>query len=176
MSRRHAKSHLLQASRGCLLLLLPLLALGLSSSAGAQHHAPKLAREQIQNLEQQWRTATLAGDASAMDKLLAEDYVGISWTGQVNTKAMQLDRIRTRTVVVQQMDLSDTKIKVVGPVAIVTTRATVKGTNDGSDIAGDFRYTRVYQRVPSGGWRITNFEATRIPSGERMHRHEPPPT
>jgi ketosteroid isomerase-like protein len=176
MSRRHAHSRLLQIFRSCCLLLVaPLLALGSPETAGAQHHVPKLAREQIQGLEEQWKDATLAGDASAMDKLLSDDYVGISWTGQVNTKAMQLDRIRNRAVVVQHMTLSDIKIKVVGPVAIVTSRAHVQGTNEGGQIDGDFRYTRIYQRLPNGGWKITNFEATRVPSGDHIRHHPPPP-
>jgi len=29
-----------------------------------------------------------------MDKLLSDDYIGITMTGQVNTKAQQLDRMR----------------------------------------------------------------------------------
>jgi len=174
MSRSHSRSPLTRGFCRFLLLLVPLLAPGLQGPAQAQHHTPKLEKEQIQNLEEQWRAATIAGDATAMDKLLAEDFVGISWSGQVNTKAMQLDRIRNHALIVRQMDLSDIKIKVVGPVAIVTSRAHVEGTNDGSDIKGDFRYTRVYQRVPSGAWKITNFEATRIPPGERMHHHDPP--
>ena len=167
----------LRSSLNAILLLL-LLAGGMTLHAQRQHRQPhhnKLAKEQIQDLEEQWRAANVAGDVAAMDKLLSEDYVGISWTGQINNKAMQLDRIRTRTVVVQKMDLTDIKIKVVGAIAIVTSRASVEGSTDGIDIKGDFRYTRVYQRLPSGIWQITNFEATRIPSGERMHRHEPPP-
>lgn len=169
----------LRAALKAFILLLPLLVWGPSLHAQGQRHQPrhnKLAKEQIQDLEEQWRAANIAGDAVAMDKLLSEDYVGISWTGQVNNKVMQLDRIRTRTVVVQKMDLSDIKIKIVGTVAIVTSRASVEGSTDGIDIKGDFRYTRVYQRLPTGVWKITNFEATRIPSGERMRRHEPPPT
>jgi ketosteroid isomerase-like protein len=175
MSRGLSNSCLPRVFRGCLLLFVPVLALGSPVAAVAQHHhVPKLAREQIQTLEEQWKDATTTGDAGAMDKLLSDDYVGISWTGQVNTKAMQLDRIRNRAVTVQHMTLSDIKIKVVGPVAIVTSRATVQGTSDGKDINGDFRYTRIYQRLPTGAWQITNFEATRIPSGERPHHHEAP--
>ena len=149
----------------------------LANGQAAQHKqkTAKSAKEQIQTLELQWRDATVAGDVATMDKLLSDDYVGISWTGQVNTKMMQLDRIRTRTVAVGKMELNDTKIKVVGPIAIVTTRATVAGVSDGADITGDFRYTRIYQRVPSGAWKITNFEATRVPSGDRIRRHGPPP-
>lgn len=180
MCRTHLHLRSVRASLHLFLLLLPLLVWGprLHAQIQNRHHPPrhnKLAKEQIQDLEEQWRSANVAGDPAAMDKLLSEDYVGISWTGQVNNKAMQLDRIRTRTVVVQKMDLSDIKIKIVGAIAIVTSRASVEGSTDGIDIKGDFRYTRVYQRQPTGIWQITNFEATRIPSGERMRRHEPPP-
>jgi ketosteroid isomerase-like protein len=77
---------------------------------------------------------------------------------------------------VKQMTLSDIKIKVVGPVAIVTSRAEVEGTGEGGEINGDFRYTRVYQRLPNGVWKITNFEATRVPPpGGRPHHHPGPP-
>jgi ketosteroid isomerase-like protein len=75
------------------------------------------------------------------------------------------------------MELSDIKVKVVQSVAIVTSRAEVQGTTDGRAIDGSFRYTRVYQRLPSGAWKITNFEATRIPNGQHMRKQpsSPPP-
>jgi ketosteroid isomerase-like protein len=168
MSRRAqpSRSSLILA----LLLLLSLAALQ-AQPPGGPHHGGRQARQQIESLEEQWRAATLAGDTSAMDKMLSDDYVGISWTGQVNTKAMQLDRTSKRTVVISKMDLTDIKVKLLGPVAVVTSRAEIEGTNDGKEISGGFRYTRVYQRIPGGGWQITNFEATRIPPG---HDHRGP--
>jgi ketosteroid isomerase-like protein len=154
------------------LLLTPLLLLSLIPAMGqdAPHHGRKLAKQQITELEAQWKDATMTGNTAEMDKLLSDDYVGISWNGQVNTKAMQLDRLRSRTLSIKRMDLSDIKIKIVGAVAIVTSRAQIESNNtDGNALSGEFRYTRIYQRVPSGGWKITNFEATRIPP-DRMHR------
>ncbi len=141
----------------------------------AKHQGKKDAREQIADLEQQWRAATLAGDVPALDKLLADDYVGISWTGQVNTKSSQLDRLRNKTLVVTKLDLTEVKVKVVGPVAIVTSHSDLQGTNDGIELKGSFVYTRIYQRNPAGVWKITNFEATRVPVGGRNGRHGGPP-
>jgi len=148
----------------------------------AAFHGPKDAKQQIADLEQQWRTATLNSDVGLMDKLLSDDFVGISWTGQVNNKSSQLDRLRNRTLAISRMDIFDQKIKVLVNVAIVTSRAEVVGTNDGVQIDDTFRYTRVYQRLPIGVWKITNFEATRVPNGMSNggpHRgrgmHPPPP-
>jgi len=113
-------------------------------------------------LEEQWRTAQLAGDVSAMDKMLAEDFIGISMSGQVNTKAQQLDRIKTRKLVVTKIDLSDRKIKLVGSIAIVTSKAEVEGMAESGSMKGHYRYTRIYQRLANGEWKITSFEATRV--------------
>jgi len=148
-------------------------ALGAVPAVGLPHHHG-VARQQIEHLEQQWRTATLDSDTTLMDRLLSDDYVGISWNGQVNTKAMQLDRVRTRTLALTRLDMSDEKIKVVHDIAIVTATASVEGTVGGSPITGVFRYTRVYQRDPSGVWKITNFEVTRVDSGRHSHRERNP--
>jgi ketosteroid isomerase-like protein len=62
------------------------------------------------------------------------------------------------------------QVKLVGSIAIVTSRAEVEGINDGTPVKGTFRYTRVYQRLPSGVWKITSFEATHVPGlGEHIH-------
>jgi ketosteroid isomerase-like protein len=170
MSCSTQRRHLRAISIGSLLFAIVIGFLDAPLFAKQQHHGRKLAREQITDLEEQWRTATLSGDAVAMDKLLADDYVGISWTGQVNTKEMQMDRTRSHAVAIKSMQLSDIKVKVVQSVAIVTSRAEVQGAIDGRAIDGSFRYTRVYQKLPSGAWKITNFEATRIPNGQHMRK------
>lgn len=136
-------------------------------SASAAAHRPRESKRdekrQIEDLEEQWRKALIADDAAMADQLLSDDYVGISMSGQANTKAQQLDRIRTRRLVIVKMEMSDSKVKLVGPVAIVTSLARVEGTNEGVSMTGRFRYTRIYQRLPSGAWKTTNFEATRVP-------------
>jgi len=136
-------------------------------------------KHQVEQLEEVWRTAQLNADVDAMDKLLSDDYVGITMTGQVVTKMQQLDRMRNRSLVLSKIDLDDVKVKLIGTTAIVTSRAEVEGTDDGASMHGTFRYTRVYTRLPSGSWKITNFEATRVgpagpPTGGRPRNGGPP--
>jgi len=145
-----------------------LLVLGFGTSqvaagTGATHRDSKHdAKRQVEALEEQWRAALVAADVGTIDRLLSDDFIGISMTGQVNTKEQQLDRIRNRTLVLTRMDVSDRKVKLVGTVAIVTSLAEVEGTNENQSMKGTYRYTRVYQRLPSGTWKTTNFEATRV--------------
>ena len=128
----------------------------------ARHKSHDL-KQQVEELEEQWRTAQLNDDVAAMDKLLSDDYIGISLNGEVNTKSQQLDRLRSRRVVLTRLDLSEMKVKLIGSIAIVTSRAMVEGNSDGASVKGLYRYTRVYQHLPVGVWKITSFEATRIP-------------
>lgn len=141
----------------------------LHAQAVRPRHAPRQVKQQIADLEEQWRAATLVSDTAVMDRLLSEDYVGISWNGQVNTKAMQLNRVRTHSFQITRLALSDLKVKVVNSIAIVTSTAELTGINDGAPMDGTFRYTRIYQRLPSGAWKITNSESTRVPTGHRHH-------
>jgi ketosteroid isomerase-like protein len=160
----HAATRLTSICAGmCLLLSIP------SAASQAKHHKHDLKME-VEGMEEEWREAQIAGDVGAMDKLLSDDYIGISMNGEVNNKAQQLDRLRTRSLVLTKIDTSDVKVKLLGRVAIVTSLATVAGTNQGVPLNGMYRYTRVYQRLPNGEWKITNFELTRVPAHGRFHQ------
>src|ERR1700678_1210130 len=108
------------------------------------HEKKHDAKRQVEALEEEWRQAQLAGDVAAMDKLLSDDYIGISVTGQVNTKMQQLDRMRSHKFVLTKLELGEMQVKLVGSIAIVTSRAEVEGNNEGVPVQGTFRYTRVY--------------------------------
>lgn len=125
-----------------------------------RHERKHMEREQIVELEQEWQKAALANDVVTMDKLLSEDYLGITASGEVLTKAQQLDHMRNREFVLNTLQTSELKIKLIGNIAIVTSLARVEGTSDGEPLLGAYRYTRVYQRLASGTWKITNFEVT----------------
>jgi ketosteroid isomerase-like protein len=136
------------------------------------HEKKHDAKRQVEALEEQWRQAQLGGDVATMDKLLSDDYIGITMTGQVNTKTQQLDRMRMHKISLTKLDVGERQVKLIGSIAIVTSRAEVEGTNEGVPVKGTYRYTRVYQRLPSGAWKITSFEATRVPgSGDPRNRN-----
>lgn len=162
--------HLLWAAAAVLVCVQ--VAFGARFSSAVPSEKKHEAKRQVELLEEEWRVAQLAGDVATMDRMLSDDYIGISVSGQVSTKAQQLDRVRNHKVVIHRVDLSDMKVKLIGSIAIVTSRAEVEGVNESGPVRGTFRYTRVYQRLPSGAWKITSFEATRIPS-PKSNRDQP---
>lgn len=137
--------------------------------AGAEHRERKrLERSEILKLEAKWRLAQLADDISEMDHLLADGFLGITAGGQVVTKVQQLARMRSGRLDLTRIDLLDTKVKISGNLAVVTSLAELDGTSEGVPLHGAFRYTRVYQHVSGDGWKITNFEATRVDKAQTV--------
>jgi ketosteroid isomerase-like protein len=143
-------------------LLLFCIAPNVRSEQDKDHHHKQDVKREIEALEQRWRTAQLSGDVASLERMLADDFIGISMSGEVHTKAQQLERIRSKRLVLTRIDLDDMKVKLVDSVAIVTSQAMVEGTSEGMPVKGRYRYTRIYRQLPTGEWKITSFEATRI--------------
>lgn len=131
------------------------------------HHPSHELHKEIETLEMQWRDAQLSNDVAVMDRLLADDYIGISASGTIETKTEALALRRAGTLHITTLDLNDLKVRIYGDTAVVTSRADLEGTNGAANISGKYRYTRVYNRR-YGQWKIVSFEASRIhDSGER---------
>jgi len=119
-------------------------------------------RREIDQLEEKWQNAVLAGDVAAMDSLLAEDYISISARGTLQTKEETLARMRSGVRHITALELADSKVRFYGTTALVTSTAHVTGINADGEAVGDFRYTHVYVRNAQGKWKIVSSEASKI--------------
>ncbi len=132
---------------------------------------------EIENLEAQWRSALIKGDPSPIEKMLSDDFLGISSTGTLSDKQQYLHRISARVNEFSAIDLIDLKVRVQPTSAVAISQAHVTGSIDGHPVDGTFRYTKVYGRAANGQWHVLNFEATRVsapsPSVPEMHRGMP---
>ena len=122
--------------------------------------------KEIEGLEMEWRRAQLTNNIPAIEHLLADDYLGISAYGTLETKADVLATRRAGDLKITQMDLSDVKIRIYGDTAVVTSKVDLRGKNGERDVTGRYRYTRVYNNR-DGQWKIVSFEASRMPGVER---------
>ena len=151
-----------------LLLAACLLAIPMAAHAAAiplLHREDKLHRE-IENLESQWRTALMQNDVATINRLLADDYLGINPNGTLETKADALAQRRSGTTKISSIDPINMKIRVYGDTAVVTSQVELQGHDGERDISGRYHYTRVYSRR-SGEWKVVSFEASRIPPGSK---------
>lgn len=120
------------------------------------------ARHEIDQLEEKWRSAILSGDTAAMDSLLADDYMAITASGTLQTKAQSLDNLRSGRTHFTSLEITDRKVRFYGSTALVTSLAEVQGTSTEGPIQGSFRFTRVYVKDATGKWKIVSFEASSV--------------
>jgi ketosteroid isomerase-like protein len=166
--RAHSEYRLLVPAVGRLFLAFILLS-GFTPQAHAVFPHHDGTHKEIEGLELDWRQAQLTNDISVVDRLLADDYLGISANGTLETKADELAKRRSGSLHITQFDLSDIKVRIYGDTAVVTSKAELVGKSGDRDISGRYRYTRVYSNR-AGQWRIVSFEASRI-SGEPEEKH-----
>jgi ketosteroid isomerase-like protein len=119
-------------------------------------------RHAITRLEEAWRNAVLNGSSSAMESLLADDYMAITPNGTLLSKEQTLANLRAGTVRFDRIEVTDRKMKFYGTTALVRCRADVSGKTSDGQLSGSYRYTRVYVQDAKGVWRIVSFEANRI--------------
>lgn len=153
---------------GSLLLLAgdakQILAAAVPAVPRAQRHEY---RREIDQMEEAWRAAMLKGNSAAMDALLADDYTAITAKGAIQTKAQALEGLRSGSLQLSDLTISDRKVRIYGSTAVVTSVAELTGSRNDQEISGRYRYTRVYVRNSLGQWKIVSFETSRIQeSGE----------
>ncbi len=128
----------------------------------AQRHE---SRHEIDQLEDEWRIAVLNSDAKTMDSLLADDYMGITAAGTLQSRDLALQNMRSGRVHFASLTITDRKVRFYGATAVVTSLATINATNSEGPVTGDYRYTRVYVRNAQGVWKVVSFEASHVRTG-----------
>jgi len=104
----------------------------------------------------------LKSNSTALEPLLADDYTGITAQGAIQTKEQALASVRSNALQLTSLSISDRKVRIYGSTAVVTSVAELTGNRKNQDLAGRYRYTRVYVRNQQGQWKIVSFEASRI--------------
>ncbi len=153
----------LAASRAVLLIcfVLSAAAYALPTPGFLPKRESHVVHKQIETLEMQWRQAQIDNDIAVIANLLADDYVGITANGTIETKSQAIALRKAGTIRITALDLDDLKVRLYGDTAVVTSKADLQGVNGQSDISGKYRYTRVYN-LRLGQWKIVSFEASRI--------------
>lgn len=122
----------------------------------------------IMKLNEKIKAASLKGDAATIKELYADDFVSISAvTGAPSTKADLIENLKSGKLKYDSIDTSDVKVHVFGPtMAMVTSKAEVKGKLGDQDISGSYRGSRLF--VKRGGkWLVVFFQSSKIPTQMR---------
>ncbi len=109
---------------------------------------------QIRECEARLYAAMLASDVAELDALIADDLLFAGPTGELATKAMDLDLHRSGGTRFRELVPAALEIRVWSErFALASTKIFLSGTFLGNDFAGDYRYTRIW-RKGENGWQV----------------------
>ena len=100
--------------------------------------ADAITAEEALKAEDARYAAQTGGDFAAMERMFGDDLVYVHSSGDLDDKRGFIELQRSRTVIYRTMRRSEAKVRVYGPVAIITARGkfdvTVKGEQSTADI------------------------------------------
>ncbi len=123
---------------------------------------------ELMQLELDFSAAYLKHDTAVIDRILADDYVGIDGRAIVANKAEEIAEARAPApgtpvpdYFVADETISDMKVRAYGDAAVVTGLSTEKVLIKGKESTVRYRRTTVYIRR-QGRWQCVSFHASRI--------------
>jgi ketosteroid isomerase-like protein len=134
------------------------LALALTSIVMAQEQST--AGTQGSNIEQVIRQldgeriqAQIGADAAALDRIYADDFIGVGPSGTVRTKKQVILDFTSGTLKFQSITTDEVQVRVYENTAVETGLSTMDGQDKGKPVPRNTRFTRVWVKQ-QGYWRL----------------------
>lgn len=111
--------------------------------------------EEIRKADRERIDAQVHADAAELNRLYADDFIGIGPSGTVRTKKEVLGDFTSGSLKFQSIVTHDVQIRVYGNAAVETGLSTMKGQDAGKIVPEENRFTRVW--IKQGGrWRLVS--------------------
>jgi len=115
---------------------------------------PKGTVEQvIRKLDTERIQAQIHADAAALERIYADDFIGVGPSGTVRTKPQVISDFTSGDLKFQSITTDDVQVRVYGDAAVETGRSTMDGQDKGKAVPRDTRFTRVWVKQ-QGRWRL----------------------
>ena len=116
----------------------------------------------IRQVDKERIQAQIHADATALDRIYADDFIGIGPSGTVRTKPQVISDFTSGNLKFQSITTDDVQVRVCGDTAVESGLSTMIGQDKGKAVPGDNRFTRVWVRQ-QGRWRlVANHYSLRI--------------
>jgi uncharacterized protein (TIGR02246 family) len=113
--------------------------------SSVEHAIKQVDNERIQ--------AQIHADAAALDRIYADDFIGIGPSGAVRTKPQVLADFTSYDLKFQSITTDEVQVRVYENTAVETGLSTMIGLDKGKTVPRDNRFTRVWVKQ-QGRWRL----------------------
>ena len=139
-------------------LVIAVLALAAASIAGGQEQSPRTdqkssVEQTIRQLDNERIQAQIHADATALDRIYADDFIGIGPSGTVRHKPQVLSDFTSGHLKFQSITTDEVQVRVYENTAVETGLSTMVGQDKGKAVPRDNRFTRVWVKQ-QGRWRL----------------------
>ena len=147
-------------------LVTAVLALALTSIVMAQEQSAgtqaSSIEQAIKQLDGERIQAQVGADAAALDRIYADDFIGVGPSGTVRTKKQVISDFTSGALKFQSITTDEVQVRVYENTAVETGLSTMLGQDKGKAVPRDTRFTRVWVKQ-QGSWRlVANHYSLRI--------------
>jgi uncharacterized protein (TIGR02246 family) len=139
------------------LLVTAVLALALTSIVMAQEQSAgtqaSSVEQAIKQLDGERIQAQVGADAAALDRIYADDFIGVGPSGTVRTKKQVISDFTSGTLKFQSITTDEVQVRVYENTAVETGLSTMNGKDKGTAVPRNTRFTRVWVKQ-QGRWRL----------------------
>ena len=140
-------------------LFITVLVLAVAATAVAQNESVE---ETIRKLDNERIQAQIHADAVALDRIYADDFIGVGPSGTVRTKPQVIADFTSGDLKFQSITTDEVKVRVYENTAVETGLSTMVGQDKGKAVPRGTRFTRVWVKQ-QGSWRlVANHYSLRI--------------
>src|SRR5438105_12107742 len=133
---------------------------GQEQSARGSHRTS--VEETIRKLDDERIQAQIHADAVALDRIYADDFIGVGPSGTVRTKPQVISDFTSGDLKFQSITTGEVQVRIYENTAVETGLSTMVGQDKGKTVPRDTRFTRVWVKQ-QGRWRlVANHYSSRI--------------
>lgn len=125
---------------------------------------PKDPVETLRGLETSWAVAVGTNDPDKIGRFLAEDFLFVGAGGILQDRTQHLGDFQSGKLKVTSVQITDSTIHSYESSAAVSTLVTVKGSYDGRDISGTYRFLDAWS-LTRRTWLAVARQQTRVATG-----------
>ena len=101
-------------------------------------------KQELITLEDQWAKAVVSGDISVLSKILADEYIVTTASGNLKGKSEYLEDFTSGVRKISSLNSDDLQIKIYDDIAILFHGGKAQGSYKDKDVTGSYRWTHVF--------------------------------
>jgi ketosteroid isomerase-like protein len=135
------------------LIIFTTVSIALAHEQSARTNQNSSVEQVIRQLDHERIQAQIGANAVALNRIYADDFIGIGPSGTVRTKPQVISDFTSGSLKYQSIMTEDVLVRVYGNTAVETGRSIMIGQDKGKAVPRDNRFTRVWIKQV-GRWRL----------------------